>query len=213
MDMPMTAQQAQALDRRRWGRWKMLAVLAVCASPVVASYVTYFWIRPEARTNYGQLIQPSVPVPVDLPLRKLSGEAVPAHRLKGQWLVVTVGSGACGHGCEQRLLLQRQLRETLGRERDRVDKVWLVTDEQPIAPALLEAVQANPAVTVWRVPEAALRAWLSPEAGHALDEHFYVVDPMGQWMMRMPVNPEPAKFKRDLERLLRASSSWDQAGR
>jgi hypothetical protein len=31
--------------------------------------------------------------------------------------------------------------------------------------------------------------------------------------MRAPVSPDPAKLKRDLERLLRASSSWDRAGR
>ena len=36
---------------------------------------------------------------------------------------------------------------------------------------------------------------------------------MGEWMMRFPAQPEPAKVKRDLERLLRASSFWDAAGR
>jgi hypothetical protein len=36
---------------------------------------------------------------------------------------------------------------------------------------------------------------------------------MGEWMMRFPPQPEPAKVKRDLERLLRASSFWDPAGR
>jgi len=39
------------------------------------------------------------------------------------------------------------------------------------------------------------------------------VDPMGEWMMRFPAQPEPARVKRDLERLLRASSFWDQPGR
>jgi hypothetical protein len=41
----------------------------------------------------------------------------------------------------------------------------------------------------------------------------YLVDPMGEWMMRVPAKPEPGRVKRDLERVLRASSSWDQAGR
>ena len=43
--------------------------------------------------------------------------------------------------------------------------------------------------------------------------HMYVVDPMGQWMMRVPANPDPSKLKRDIDRLLRASSSWDLPGR
>jgi hypothetical protein len=63
------------------------------------------------------------------------------------------------------------------------------------------------------VDRAALAAWLAPEAGHALEEHLYVVDPMGEWMMRIPAQPEPATVKRDLERLLRASASWDTPGR
>jgi hypothetical protein len=32
-------------------------------------------------------------------------------------------------------------------------------------------------------------------------------------MMRMPAAAEPARVKRDLDRLLRASATWDQAGR
>jgi hypothetical protein len=44
----------------------------------------------------------------------------------------------------------------------------------------------------------------------------YLVDPHGQWMMRFPakLTAEGAlKTKRDIERLLRAAASWDEAGR
>lgn len=66
---------------------------------------------------------------------------------------------------------------------------------------------------VLRVPAAELARWLEPAPGQAPQDHLYIVDPMGMWMMRMPPAPEPARVKRDLERLLRASASWDQAGR
>ena len=56
-------------------------------------------------------------------------------------------------------------------------------------------------------------AWLQPAPGHALQDHLYVVDPQGHWMMRMPADPEPARVKRDLERLMRGSSGWDKPGR
>jgi hypothetical protein len=36
---------------------------------------------------------------------------------------------------------------------------------------------------------------------------------MGEWMMRFPVDFDPTKVKRDIDRLLRASASWDRAGR
>ena len=45
-------------QRTRTGRWKMLLVMLVCAAPVVASYFTYYVIRPEGRRNFGELIEP-----------------------------------------------------------------------------------------------------------------------------------------------------------
>lgn len=195
------------------GRRKMLLVLAVCAMPVVVSYFTYFVIRPEGRTNYSEFVTPPREVPAALPLQELNGQTVSAASLRGQWLVVAVAGGACDALCERHLVLQRQLIETLGREKGRVDKVWLIPDEATPTAALIQAIGAVQPPTVLRAPAEALAQWLSPAEGRRLDEHLYLVDPMGQWMMRTPVNPEPARLKRDLERLLRASSSWDQPGR
>jgi hypothetical protein len=39
-------------DRTKNGRWKMLMVLLLCASPVIASYITYYIIRPEGRRKH-----------------------------------------------------------------------------------------------------------------------------------------------------------------
>lgn len=203
---PPSAQQ------QRSGRIKMLLVLLVCAAPVIASYLAFFVVKPDARSNYGSLIQPMRSLPA-LDLRTLDGRPVPARSLRGQWLLVAVGPSTCVDACEQRLYAQRQLREMLGRERDRLDKLWLVTDDGDVRPALRAAVEAVPEVTVLRYPREALAQWLAPEAGRALEDHLYVVDPMGEWMMRFPVDFDPNKVKRDLERLLRASGSWDRAGR
>jgi hypothetical protein len=209
---PPAVELGDAAQRTRAGRWKLLAVLFVCALPVIASYLSYFVIRPDARTNYAELIVP----PRDLPplaLTDLQGRAVDAASLRGQWLLATAGPAACGDACQQRLFMQRQLREMTGRERDRIDKVWFVTDDAPIDAALLAALQAPPAVTVLRVPAADLARWLEPAAGESADAHLYIVDPMGRWMMRPPAQPDPARLKRDIDRLLRASASWDRPGR
>ncbi|UCH15984.1 MAG: hypothetical protein JSW36_09310 [Burkholderiales bacterium] len=203
-------------DTRRTvsGRIKMLLVLAACAAPVVASYFAYFVLRPQARTNYSTLIEPTRPMPSSLPLSDINGRSVQARSLGGQWLIVVVAGGACDGSCEKALYLQRQLREMTGRERDRIDKVWLIPDDAAVRPELLAAVTAAPApVWVLRVPREALAAWLQPAPGETLERHLYIVDPMGKWMMRAPADPEPARLKRDIERLLRASSSWDRAGR
>lgn len=210
---PDLSDPADAARRRTTvGRLKMLAVLAVCAAPVIASYLAYYVIRPEGRTNYGTLILPTRALP-DLKLVDLDGRPVAAQSLHGQWLLLVVGPAACDAACEKRLFAQRQLREMLGRERERLDKVWLVTDDAPLRPELRAALTATPAATVLRADRAAVAAWLAPEPGHALEDHFYVVDPMGEWMMRMPAGADPAKVKRDLEKLLRASAGWDQPGR
>ena len=201
------------LRRTQNGRLKMLAVLAVCAAPVIASYLTYFVIRPEGRSNYGELIVPTREMPAALPLKDLAGQPVASTSLRGQWLLVVVSDAACNARCEKHLYLQRQLRETLGREKERVDKLWLITDDGTPRPEVLQAISTGTSATVLRVPPAALSAWLAPSAGQALDAQLYLVDPIGQWMMRTPVDPDPAKLKRDLERLLRASSSWDLPGR
>lgn len=210
--MPSPGLDAEA-RRTASGRLKMLLVLLVCAAPVVASYFTYFVIRPQARSNYGELIEPLRPIPSDLPLVDLQGQAVAARSLHGQWLLVVVAGAQCDARCEKMLWLQRQLRETLGREKDRLDKVWLVNDRAALRPQTLAAVRAGDPVTVLRADPTALEDWLAAAPGHALEEHFFLVDPLGHWMMRMPPDPQPSKMKRDVERLLRASAGWDQPGR
>lgn len=203
------------LNRRRvlGGRLRMLLVLLACAAPVIASYLTYYVIRPEGRNNYAELILPTRTLPPALALTALDGTPVAPASLRGQWLLVIVGDAGCDAACEERVYLQRQLREMLGRERERVDRVWLVTGPGTPAPALLQAAQATGELTVLRADPDALAAWLAPAPGHALQDHVYIVDPMGEWMMRAPAEPEPVRLKRDLDRLLRASSSWDRAGR
>jgi hypothetical protein len=205
---------APDLDARRTrsGRLKMLLVLAICAAPVVASYFTYFVLRPQSTTNYGTLIQPTRSLP-ELGLHRLDGTALDSASLKGQWLLLVAGPSRCDAACEKRLFMQRQLREMMGRDRDRIDKIWLVTDDGPLAPALRDAVLAAPAVDVLRADSGAVARWLAPAAGHALEDHLYIVDPMGEWMMRMPADADPSRVRRDLERLLRASAGWDKAGR
>ena len=199
-------------NRTRGGRWRMLLVALVCFAPVVASYLSYFVWRPGGSTAYSTLIQPSLAMPA-LSVKRLDGTAVPLRSLTGQWLLVLAHDAACDTACERLLYTQRQLRDMMGRERDRLDKLWLVLDDAPVAPALQAALLANPGMHILRLSREEVAAWLKPAQGHRLEEHLYIVDPLGEWMMRAPANAEPAKLKRDLERLLRASAGWDQPGR
>lgn len=225
-------QEVLASDAQRTarGRLRMIAVLLVCAAPVIASYFTYYVIRPEGRRSHGELIEPQRPLP-PINAAALDGKPVKLPSLKGQWLLVSVAGGACDEACEQQLFIQRQLREGLGKDKERVDWVWLVNDAQPVRESLRPALAQ---ATVLRVDPDQLAQWLAAAPGRQLSEHLYLVDPRGNWMMRFPAvagpahqdaaQPAPgvlkgidtaaaAKTKRDIERVLRASASWDLPGR
>lgn len=188
----------------------MLLVLLVCAAPVVASYLSYYVIKPHGRTNYGELIMPPRALPATLALVNLQGDAVRPEQLKGQWLLVTVQGGACDAACEQALYLQRQMREMLGRDKDRLDRVWFIPDAAPVREALLPALEGS---WLLRAAPEALGAWLSPASGQRLQDGLYLVDPRGDWMMRWPADGDVRRIRKDLTKLLKAAESWDEAGR
>ena len=188
---------------------KLLLLLLVSAAPVIASYFTYYVVRPEGRRNYGELIEPQRPMP-DLSGVDMQGLTRPLTGLKDQWLLISVADSACDEACEKHLYLSRQLRESLGKEKERVDWVWLRTGDSPVPSALLAGLAT---AQVLKLDQTQLAAWLVPEKGQRLADHLYLVDPMGNWMMRFPVNADPAKVRKDLERLMRGASSWDKAGR
>jgi len=213
-DLPAPAQAAMAdASRTRGGRIRMLLVMLVCAAPIILSYFTYYVIRPQSTSSFGQLIEPQRELPA-LSATDLQGQPVDLQSLRGQWLFIMVAGGACDSACERMLYIQRQLHKSLGREKDKVDRVWLVSDKAAVSDALVQALQG---ASVLRVDAQALAQWLYPANGNTLSDHFFLVDPMGRWMMRFPSKQEgaeaPVKIKRDMERLLRAANSWDQAGR
>jgi hypothetical protein len=169
-------------------------------------------IRPEGRRNHGELIQPQRILPA-MEVSKLNGDKVALNSLKGQWLLVSVADAACNEACQKHLYFQRQLRESLGKEKERFDWVWLATGDAPVDEKLMPALSQ---ATVLRVSAQNISEWLQPAAGRQLSEHLYVVDPMGNWMMRFPPGIElaaAAKAKKDLDRLLKASAFWDTPGR
>ena len=210
--LPEAGDAVASAQRTRHGRWKMLGVLAICAAPVIASYFTYYVIRPEGRRNYGELINPLRPLPT-FTGTDVQGRDVPLASLKDQWLLISVADGACDAACQQHLYWQRQLRETLGKEKDRIEWVWLATGDAPVDDKLMPALSQ---ATVLRMSSQSISEWLQPSAGRQLSEHLYVVDPMGNWMMRFPPGIDlaaAAKAQKDLDKLLRASAFWDTPGR
>ncbi len=200
----MVGAQAHESARQRRGRLILYLVIAVCAAPVIASYLVYYLVRPDARANYGDLVEPQRPIP-PLRLATLDGRPVEAASLKGKWVMLMVGGGACAQACENQLYHLRQVRLTTGKDRDRVLRVWMIPDAEPVSTMLIREYDGT---EMLRADGEELKQWLPLDAGVADDRperHLYIVDPLGNLMMRFPVDADPNKTKRDLSRLLRAS--------
>ena len=187
------------------GRWKLLAVVAVCAFPIIASYVTYYIIKPTGRNNYGALIDPSQhPIPeAKLQVTELDGKPSPLEQFKGKWVMLQTGPSDCQQACKQQLFAMQQLRLTQGKEMERIERVWLITDPQPIDTMVMREYDGT---NMLRVNGDAIRAWLPVEPGGKIDDHLYLIDPLGHLMMRFPKSADPTKVKKDLAKLLKASA-------
>ena len=189
------------------GRWKLLAILLVSSIPMCLAYFAYWFVQPQGHAGLGVFIAPARPVDQ---LEGQSLDATPKRlaTLKGRWLLVAVSGGECGTPCQRQLFIQRQLWATLGSEKDRVLRVWLIADGAPVPP---EMRQAMVGAEVLRVPKDKLDAWLGDGSGKSLSDYLFVVDPLGNAMLRFPaqVNAVQAgQMHRDLDRLLRATVSW-----
>jgi len=192
--------------RSHWRRYRILyAVVAVCVAPVVASYFAYYVLPPDRRTNFGALIEPQRPVP-SLNLRTVDGRPFQLKSLAGKWILLTVDHGECDQSCADKLFVMRQQRLMTGKDRDRIERVWLIDDSAPLSTLV---IREHEGAHFLRADAAELRAWLPAGDGAGrIENYIYVVDPFGNLMLRWPGQGEPGSIKRDLARLLRASSQW-----
>jgi len=185
------------------GRWKLFLVLAVCASPVIASYLTYYVIKPEGRTNYGALVDPRAhPIPAALGAVSLDGKPASLDAYKGKWVMLQVGDAECGNDCRKRLYDMRQLRLAQGKDKDRIERVWLITDDKPLETMLMREYDGT---HMLRARPDSLKSWLPADSGTTAADHIYMIDPLGNLMMRFPKDADPNKIKKDIAKLLKAS--------
>jgi hypothetical protein len=191
------ASHTDAALRTRRGRRTLVILALICALPVLASYLTYYFWQPDGRVNYGELIPPAA-MP-DTPLSGIAGQPeFPRRELDGRWTLVFAGPGECDPVCQQALYLMRQSRLAQGQEMERVARLWLVGAGTDPAPELL--VQHD-GLRVAR----ANAAWLQQLPDAAAGRHVYLVDPLGNVMMRFPESADPRRVIKDLQRLLKYS--------
>jgi hypothetical protein len=180
------------LSKVKRGRWKLILVIAMCAAPLVLSYFTYYVIKPEGRTNYGALLDPS--------LYQTPQELIP---YRGKWVMLQVSASDCEKACQNTLLNMRQLWLMQGKDRDRIERVALMTGNNPLETSLLKIYDGT-----HFLPSSAktLETRLPAEEGSTIYDRIYLIDPLGNLMMRYSADADPNKIKKDITKLLKASS-------
>ena len=195
--------EGAATRAQRKGRLKLGLLLLVCAAPIIASYLTFYVIKPSGRTNYGAIIdQRAHPMP-KLSSTTLDGRPETLENYAGKWIMVKVGGGRCDEACAKQLFSMRQLRTMQGKNMDRVERAWLITDQEPVDTILIRSYDD---MHMLRVSPEQLAKWLPTEQGTKLEDHIFLIDPRSNLMMRFPKDPDPRKVHKDLSKLLKASA-------
>lgn len=167
----------------------LLFLAAVCALPMVLSYLMYYVWKPERTMNYGEMMDMrSVPLPTEW-LQASRQEA-----LQGKWVLLQISSSQCPAACEARLYAMRQLRLAMGVKQGKVAMLWALDDAQSPSSALLAQ---HPDLILARRPN--IWSTVLPQPDH---NRIYLVDPLGRLVLRYPEQPDPARMIRDVARLL-----------
>ena len=120
---------------------KLLAIMALFAAPIAASFLAFQFFRPEATANYGELLVPPAPITTAQFLH-VGGGVFRFEELRGKWVLIASDSGACPESCVAKLVLMRQLRLMLGRNANRVVRVFVADDTRPVSPGALAPSRA-----------------------------------------------------------------------
>ena len=179
-------------------RINLVLIFAVFAVPLIAAYLSYYVWPPQGRLNYGELIDTKT-MP-DVALRDADGKEFSLSTLRGKWIMLSVDSADCDEACDQKLFLMRQTRISMTKEMNRIERVLLLRGD---AKATADLVKKYPGMHILSGANDSLLNTF-PGAPNVAD-HIYLVDPVGQVMMRYVKNPDATGIRRDLTRLLSVS--------
>ena len=178
---------------RRGFRAPLLGLAIAFMAPLGCAFWLYYgsgW-RPAGHTNHGVLIEPLRA----LPLSAVAG----AEALKGKWSLVVVGVGPCEATCQGALVTARQTWLSLGKLTERVQRVLLAgpgcCDAEYLArehEGLIRLDASAPA------PQALLSTFPADQQAQMI----FIVDPLGNLMMRYDSQANPKGLRQDLQRLL-----------
>jgi cytochrome oxidase Cu insertion factor (SCO1/SenC/PrrC family) len=184
----------------------MLLVTALLALPFIVAFALYwFEWRPAKLANHGQLIEPVRALP-ETGLTLVDGRPLPTAELRRKWTLVMLAPTPCASACQQDLQQIRQVQVALNKEMVRLRRVLLGSSVADLRtdPALAEIQRSYPDLII-AAPSADETGVIWRTTLDGAGYRFYVIDPLGNVMMRYTDKPEMRGMLRDLERLLKYS--------
>lgn len=187
--------------------WPLLAMVVVFAAPALAAW--FFYLNPEylptSRSNKGELIEPMIAVGKATGLTTADGEPFDFAPLEGKWTLVSLDKTPCGDACRQRLIALRQIRLALGESSLSVERLQILTGPDDTATLAQEFEGMRIALAPGPVGSGLIDAL---GQGAAALDRTYILDPMGNLMMRYTADAPAKDTLKDMERLLKASKNW-----
>jgi hypothetical protein len=188
-------------------RLALLLIIACFAVPLATAWLLVGHWRPTGSVQHGELLDPARPVELRLVLPE--GKPSDGAGLRGRWVLAYVGSAAaCDQRCRTGLYDIRQVRLALGKDMSRVQTLLLLNG-QPEAEFRRWLGAEHPTMTVGVADPATQAALLDAfrQPGQVGD-WLYVLDPLGNLLMRYKIDVEPRGLLKDLQRLLK----WSKIG-
>lgn len=188
------ADNAGALQKR--GRVKLLLLVVFFLLPILIVLGMYqYSVRPKG-ASHGELQQPAHPLHF-APLPTQQGQLFSEAGLHDKWSLLYILPQNCDVACLERVHALRQVHASLGKEIARVQRIVLAPSSSPV---LADLQKDYPDLLILALPletYVQLLQQFNGEAGNS-----YLVDPLGNVMMRYKVTADINGIRKDLTRLL-----------
>ncbi len=198
------------MKTKQRARWTLIGLLLVFMLPMLLAW--YVYLHPSlftGRTNHGRLLNPPLEL-AELPFSAMRGEEpFDKSRLKGKWTLLYIDDFPCQTTCQRNLYKMRQVRTALGKERARVNRLLLLTARNSVKymknQALLDMIAQDYNGTLLAMVDLQeLNTFLKLESS-ATSNGFYIIDPLGNMILRYPEAVIPNHLFKDLQHLLKVS--------
>lgn len=193
------------------GQRSLLMLAAIFIGPMLVAYLLVINMHSfgEFNTrNHGELINPAKPLE-DLNLASINGENFKLSDLRKKWVMVYIGSASCDVKCSDNLYKMRQSRLAQGGELRRIKRLYISVDGKPEA-SLQEVLSEHQGMDVLygsksQIQQVLNQFELTQQAVSSESVGIFIVDPLGNLVMRYQTGYEAKGLAKDLSLLLKAS--------